>query len=51
MDASTDPHVIRANPKYLYNIWTLVMVVAIKNIDPFMWNLMYIKLVRRVMIY
>ena len=51
MDASTDPPVIRANPKYLYNIWTLVMVVAIKNIDPFMWNLMYIKLVRRVMIY
>ena len=39
MDASTDPHVIRANPKYLYNIWTLVMVVAIKNIDPFTWNL------------
>ena len=53
MDANTDPHVIRANPKYLYNIWTLVMVVAIKNIDPFTWNLnkMYIKLVRRVMIY
>ena len=39
MDASTDPHVIRANPKYLYNIWTLVMVVAIKNIDPFTRNL------------
>ena len=31
MDASTDPHVIRANPKFLYNIWTLDTEVVIKN--------------------
>ena len=33
MDASTDPHVIRASPKYPYNIWTLDMGVAIENLD------------------
>ena len=37
MDANTDPHVIRANQKYLYNIWTLDMGVAIKNLDLFTW--------------
>ena len=41
MDASTDPHVIRANPKYPYNIWTLDMGVAIKNLDPFTWIVNY----------
>ena len=56
MDANTDPHVIRANQKYLYNIWTPDMGVAIKNLDLFTWIVnfhrkMYIKLLRRVMIY
>ena len=55
MDASTDPHVIRANPKFLYNIWTLDTEVVIKNHRLYHNRIryhiiMYIELALRVMI-